>query len=274
LAAGCNAVYDAYGYQPDMDAYSDLGDTPPNIPPDAPAPGETSMLAGVLAAAAAPVEPGPVAGEQAAIAAFRAARRDRAVAPHGHRKRRWVRMGTARLAAAGLAAGAVLACGVAAAATGSLPGTARQVARDVLTHLGTVPGPAVPEGRPVMPSDASRRDGAPDGVAQPNDGAGDSTRDRSAGTGEEISETARTTNQFGVEKGAAISDKASNGGSHAGEQDSHYSGPRAKAPVAVPDRGPETDDAGHLPSGGASPDTADPQTRKSAAPFPRAGTGG
>ena len=92
----------------------------------------------LLSAAAAPSEPGPLPGEGAALAAFRSAQ-----VP----TRRSSMLSSLIAAKAGVAAaigaGVLLTGGVAAAATGTLPGAAQDTARDVLSNFGvTVPGSA------------------------------------------------------------------------------------------------------------------------------------
>jgi hypothetical protein len=86
------------------------------------------------------------------------------------------------------------------AAAGALPGAAQQAASDALAKVGiSVPSP---------------NDHARDHPQAP----GDST-DQPAGTpnGSDISNTARTTDSTGVDKGAEISTKASGGTSQAGD---------------------------------------------------------
>ena len=93
-------------------------------------------VAVVLAAAAAPTEPGPQPGEAAALAAFRTA------APTPNRRTRMFPSLKAAAVAA-TATGALLTGGVAVAATGALPGAAQDTARTMLGTVGvTVPGPA------------------------------------------------------------------------------------------------------------------------------------
>ncbi len=82
-------------------------------------------VASLLRAAAAPSEPGPQPGEEAALAAFRATRQT-----IGRTRMRSTRMKA--VLAASVSAGVLLTGGVAAAATGSLPGPAQ----DVLSRVG------------------------------------------------------------------------------------------------------------------------------------------
>jgi hypothetical protein len=170
-------------------------------------------LAALLAAAAAPADPGPLPGEAAALAAFRAAvteplpitgRRSHRPPPHkGHR--------SLRLAAAALTGSVVLAGGLAAAATGSLPGAAQQTAKDMLSKIGvTVPGPAGQAGEHPATRGKSGEAGR----------AGTDGQTTNPGKGSTVSDTATTTTETGVEKGAEISDTASDGKSKAGDKGS------------------------------------------------------
>jgi len=161
----------------------------------------------LLAAAAAPTEPGPVPGEAAALTAFRAE-----TSPTPLRRPRMLTSFTPlRAAAAAVGTGVLLTGGMAAAATGSLPGAAQETASEMLARVGvTVPG--VPEHAAEY---ADQRGGADDttgGSSDPADGAGESSK------GAEISELATETDSTGADKGAEISESASDGRSKAGEQ--------------------------------------------------------
>jgi hypothetical protein len=97
-----------------------------------PAP-ELASLYAVLRAASAPAEPGAQAGESAALAAFAAS------VPVRRMRRtpaRWLTESRTRLAVATSAFALVLGGGVAAAATGSLPGPAQGAAHAVLGVIG------------------------------------------------------------------------------------------------------------------------------------------
>lgn len=99
---------------------------------------DAPRLSELLAAAAAPPATGPQPGEASALAAFRELVTEPAGIPSlAHRRR-------ARLAvAAASSIVVVLGGGVAAAATGALPDSAQQVAKNVLGAVGVhVPGPA------------------------------------------------------------------------------------------------------------------------------------
>ena len=190
----------------------------------------------LLAAAAAPTEPGPVPGEQEALAAFRDA----------HSRRRFSMpssLSPVRAAvAAGLGAGVLLAAGVGAAAAGVLPGAAQDTARTWLDTVGVeVPGPnahsaghADDRGRSAEagPSDdadattdttESEVDGTEaDGTVEPaetQDVTEESTEKElpeASEHGQAVSETARTTEAEGADKGAEISGLASEGRSTEG----------------------------------------------------------
>ncbi|HTE73138.1 MAG TPA: hypothetical protein VK640_08065 [Actinomycetes bacterium] len=95
--------------------------------------------------------------------------------------------------------------GYAVAATGSLPGTVQQTAKDALANVGvTVPGPA----------DAAAEETAtrPGGATA---GAGAAGTETSA-KGGAVSDLATTTDLEGADKGAAVSGVASDGRSKAG----------------------------------------------------------
>jgi len=99
--------------------------------------GDLPRLAALLAAAAAPSDAGPQPGETVVLDAYRELVTEAAGIPslvRRHRRRAMV------IASASTVA--VLASGVAAAATGSLPGAAQQTAKTVLGVIGvSVPGP-------------------------------------------------------------------------------------------------------------------------------------
>ena len=95
-------------------------------------------LAALLAAAAAPCEAGPQPGESIVLDAFRASVVEAAGAPslavRRHRRRMAVVAATSTVV--------MLSSGIAAAATGSLPGAAQSTAKTVLGVIGvSVPGP-------------------------------------------------------------------------------------------------------------------------------------
>jgi hypothetical protein len=124
--------------------------------------------------------------------------------------------------AAVLAGGVTLGGGVAAAATGSLPDAAQQIAKDTLDNVGmTVPGPEESAG-----DDAAERGNADHPSGKPADTA-------NSGKGEEISELARTTSEEGADKGELISSTASDGASQAGQRSEHAQPSRPAAPTAA-----------------------------------------
>lgn len=174
----------------------------------------------VLDALAAPTEPGPLPGEVDAVAAFRAQ----------HRTRRFSMSNRTpfRVAvASAVGAGVFLTGGVAAAATGSLPGAAQDVAHDVLAAVSI----NVPAGeRPAADEEeASEVDETQENDVQPED---NEANDR----GETVSDLAQNTDATGREKGEQIADTASEGRSTTGREtaDSARSD-RGEAPA-----GPET----------------------------------
>ena len=168
-----------------------------------------ARLASVLDAAAAPAEPGPAAGEQAALAAFRAssARTD------GWRSR--MHTPTTTLKALGVtaaSAGLLLTGGFAAAAAGALPGAAQQTAHDMLATIN-VEVPGADEHSEGHADTRGRSEDAPPATGGA-DAAG--TLPEAAGHGQLISDLARNTELEGVDKGKAIS-AAAQGNGQAGE---------------------------------------------------------
>jgi hypothetical protein len=220
----------------------------------APEPPAEDRLASLLAAAAAPTEPGPAPGESSALAAFRAS-----VASPVPRRSRMPNPRTTpfRTAAAAAAGAGVLLTGGVAAATGSLPGAAQDTAREMLATVGvTVPG-----SDEHSDGDSDGRGASVEGPAhRPGDttgsGEGDAGDADESGQGEAVSELAKTTDATGVEKGAAISDMASDGTSQAGEHGAAEARQRPAAkpspaaePDAPPERPSETDRSGGAQAG-------------------------
>lgn len=118
-------------------------------------------------------------------------------------------------AAAALGTGVLLAGGVAAAATGSLPGAAQGTARHMLERVGvTVPG-----ADEHSDGHAEARGASSDHVPASSGGAEDAPGSEagSAGKGDDVSQLATSDETSGIEKGAEVSDFASRGASHAGE---------------------------------------------------------
>ena len=163
-------------------------------------------VAALLAAAAAPAER-PVPGEGAALAAFRDAM---AVAPASPRSRMQSPTTVKLAAASAIGVLSLVGSGYAVAATGSLPGTAQQTAKDALARVGvTVPGPA----DAAAEETATREGGGATGTAT---GADAATGTEATTQGEVVSDLATTTDLAGADKGAAVSGLASDGRSKAG----------------------------------------------------------
>lgn len=167
-------------------------------------------VAALLSAASAPSEPGKLPGEEEALAAFRA---DRG-APAHLAQRRSLRAA----AAAAVGAALILTGGVAAAVTGSLPGAAQDTARVWFDQVGVdVPG----SGLPVAATTDERGE---DGDGEGGDAGGgdraamDVERPEQAQHGATVSETARETEATGADKGAVVSEEASQGRSRAGDE--------------------------------------------------------
>lgn len=168
-------------------------------PEDAP-PGYGSVVR-LLDAASAESSPEELAREGETVEAIAAAVRPSAPSVSTPRRKLMpFALRRPRFALAGLAAALAATGGMASA--GSLPGAAQDVASDMLAKLGiSVPGPNENAGDKP---DVRGKSDAPSTVPD-------------VGKGSEISELATTTELSGVEKGAAISNAASGGESHAGE---------------------------------------------------------
>ncbi|RYU13369.1 hypothetical protein [Nocardioides iriomotensis] len=204
-------------------------------PPDE-TPEQDPRVRALLAAAAAPTEPGPLPGEQEALAAFREA----------HSRRRFSMpssLSPVRAAvAAGLGAGVLLAAGVGGAAAGVLPGAAQDTARTWLDTVGVeVPGPNAHSAGHADQRGRSAEAGTPEEDATTETDVTETEAEETtepAGTaestekelpeasehGQTVSETARSTEAEGADKGAEISGLASEGRSterraHAGSGD-------------------------------------------------------
>jgi hypothetical protein len=171
-------------------------------------------VSSLLSAAAAPCEPGELPGEAAALAAFRASRTPT------RRKSMLTSLTTAKAGvAAAIGSSLLVTGGVAAAATGTLPGAAQDTARGMLETIGVeVPGADEAAG----PNPGSRGGSAVEVDDATKDPA--EVTDGAAGKGEAVSELATTTDVTGADKGAAISELASDGKSQAGEQEQDRSG--------------------------------------------------
>lgn len=194
-------------------------------------------LASLLTAAAALDPSDQLIGEEAALAAFRAELTDR---PDGRSPTKATSPSPkARLLAIALAGGLSVGGSVAAAAAGSLPDSAQQIAKDVLSQLGVdVPAPDKVGVGSTVGHEGGAGDDRPSTSQDP-------------GHGEEVSEVARTTTETGVDKGALISDVASDGQSKAGEH----------APPVTPTIPPTPDTPAAEQSDGASTAGADNANR-------------
>ena len=155
----------------------------------------------LLAAAAAPTEPGPLPGEAEALAAFRASQTTTRRSP----VLTYLTAFRTPIAAA-LGTGVLLTTGMGVAMAGSLPGAAQDTASELLGKVGvTVPG-----ADEHSAGHADQRGGSEDAADEP-------TSSEKDGKGSDVSELATTTNKTGVEKGAEVSRLASDGKSQAGE---------------------------------------------------------
>jgi hypothetical protein len=156
----------------------------------------------LLEAAAAPTEPGPLPGEAEALAAFRASQ------PTPRRSSMLSSLISAKAGlAAALGTGVLLTGGVGMAAAGALPDGAQDTASEMLAKVGvTIPAAteaAADAGKPESPGDEASADREmPDASKK----------------GQAVSELARNTDLTGADKGAAVSDFASEGKSRAGEE--------------------------------------------------------
>jgi hypothetical protein len=162
----------------------------------------------LLAAAAAPTEPGPQPGEDAALAAFRAA------VPAPTRRIRMLPSLKATAIAA-TATGALMVGGVAAAA-GTLPGAASDTARAALAKVGvSVGGPAAASG---THSAMHGSDHAASGTTGSTAATVPSPAATAGAHGKAVSELATTTTLTGRDKGVAVSTLASGGKARHGQR--------------------------------------------------------
>ncbi|MEV4711419.1 hypothetical protein [Micromonospora sp. NPDC049374] len=138
-----------------------LLDAAPDGRPTRPAPGPAGPLGDLLRAAAAPARERELAGEEAAVAAFRAARQPGAAASTPRRRRHRFTVGAVAWIA-GLAATAT--AGVALAAVG-LNHTG-PVSPPVVTSPAT-PAPSTDDGTPTGEGTAAPTDGPTGGVTSP-----------------------------------------------------------------------------------------------------------
>lgn len=229
--------------------------------PEATEPVADERVAALLDAAAAPTEAGPVPGEAAALAAFRASQQTRrSRGSRTHSARRPLRVA----AAAVVGAGVLLTGGLTAAQAGMLPGAAQAIAQEMLENLQiSVPGPDEhSDGHPQQRGSSADAPGTTD-----SDGRGSAAgrRQPAVGKGSEVSGMAADGSDTGIDKGAEISKVASDGKSQAGEKGKAQAQDRpsgsaadGQAPVTTPNTS-STDRPGG--TGGAQ-DTA-PVTRPS-----------
>jgi hypothetical protein len=178
-------------------------------------------VASLLEAAAAPTEPGPVPGEVEALAAFRASQ-DPSRRPSMLSSRSTVKAAVA----AALGTGVLLTGGVAAAATGTLPGAAQDTASEMLAKVGVeVPGPNehsaghADQRGPVEDAAGDDTEETETTTEDTTDTEGTEPEDaeKNNGKGEAVSEVAKSDKYTGAEKGAAVSELASGGKSKAGD---------------------------------------------------------
>ena len=206
----------------------------------------------LLAAAAAPTEPGPLPGELGAVAAFRHAR-----STPSRRFSMSSSLTPVRAAvAAGLGAGVLLAAGVGGAAAGVLPGAAQDTAR---TWLETV-GVEVPGADAHSAGHADQRGSSADEADETTEESTEtdletteteSTETESTETelpeasehGQTVSGTARETEAEGADKGAEVAATASEGRSRAGEQTAPEA-PATGEESPAEDTEDDTDEAG------------------------------
>ncbi|MEO5678547.1 MAG: hypothetical protein ABIS47_02655 [Acidimicrobiales bacterium] len=191
-------------------------------------------LAPLLAAATDPAFPAELTGEQAAVAAFSAtaARPVTPITGATRPPRRRLAGKAAALAAVGAFS---LAGATAAAATGSLPDSAQDVAHETLTKVGVDVPQGHGKGLATAPGQLKKDPAAPAKVRGPKPPKPAHAEDEpktedpaSKGQGGTISSIARDPSLTGAEKGAAVSDAASGGKSHAGDE--HPATPKVGGP--------------------------------------------
>lgn len=191
-------------------------------------------LVPVLAAAAAPPSAAEVAGERAAVAAFSSA----TAAPAVGRSRRVL---ASRAAVAAIAVFGLAGASAAAAATGTLPDAAQDAAQKTLTKVGVEVPKGKGKGLATAPGQQKKVSGTSATDHLPEKAKASSKPDTNKGA--TISSIAKDPTLTGAEKGAAVSDAASGGKSHAGEEHPTSSsssvppGPPADSPgVTAPGR--------------------------------------
>jgi len=192
-------------------------------------------VASALAAATAPPAPAELAGEQVAVHSYLVA-----IAPAPPRIARLRSLRASKAALAAVAAVSLVGISGAAAATGTLPVKAQDVARTSLTKVGI----DIPKGRGKglatapgqLKKDLPVVDESSTTVDEPSAGKPSRPVDKenppSTTKGATISSIAKDPTLTGAEKGAAVSDAASDGKSRSGEDK-----PVTKAPITA---GPAT----------------------------------
>ena len=205
-----------------------------------------------LAEATGPSHPDELASETAVVAAFAARDAQSLEPPPSHRRlSRMPRLVTPKLATAAVAGGLALSGGLAAAATGSLPGAAQSIASAVLNRVGIqVPAPNTRAGSHPDIRGSSDMRGSSGATGSSGTGATNAPAGPGLGVqGSSISHLAQTTQATGVGKGAAICSAASGGQCQAAQ---HAAGASAGAgaPVATPNQGGTG--TANTASGGAS----------------------
>jgi len=172
----------------------------------------------LLAAAAAPPAPAELAGERAAVVSYTAA-----VAPTQPRIARLRSLRASKAALAAVAAVSLVGISGAAAATGTLPEKAQDVARTSLTKVGIDVPKGKGKGLTTAPGQLKKDlvDGSSTTVDEPSAGKPSRPVDKenppSTTKGATISSIAKDPALTGAEKGAAVSDAASDGKSRSGE---------------------------------------------------------
>lgn len=192
-----------------------------------------------LAGATGPSHPDELASETAVVAAFVAGIAHPLAPQSPRRSSRMSRLARPRLAIAAGAGGLALGGGLAAAATGSLPGAAQSIASEVLNRVGI----QVPSANTHAGSHPNTRARSDTDATNAPPGPG------SAPQGSTISHLAQTTPATGVDKGAAICSAASSGQCQAGHQGAG-TGASPGAPVATANHGGAG--TANTASGGAS----------------------
>jgi hypothetical protein len=225
----------------------------------------------LLEAAAAPTEPGPLPGEAAALAAFRASQ------PTPRRSSMLTSITSVKTAfAATLGTGVLLTGGVGMAAAGALPDGAQDTASEMLAKVGV----SVPGAAEVAVADARKEKSTSDEQAT------EAELPPASDKGQEIAELARSTELEGAEKGAAVSDLASEGKSRAGEdhEATDGSGARVDGGAVADEKRAQSGDAGDRAKGSSDraatdapndggTDTADGATTEKADGASASGTG-